>query len=58
MSARELSLGMELDQDLVSTRGVLVVAKGQEVTSALIRRLATMAEEGALVEPFRVRMKG
>jgi len=58
VSARELSLGMELDQDLVSTRGVLVVAKGQEVTSALIRRLATMAEEGALVEPFRVRMKG
>lgn len=58
VSARELSLGMELDQDVVSTRGVLVVAKGQDVTGPLIRRLATMAQEGALVEPFRVRMKG
>lgn len=57
VSADDLTADMELDQDLRSEQGVLIVAKGQEVTPALMRRLSIMSDEGALPQRFRVRMR-
>jgi response regulator RpfG family c-di-GMP phosphodiesterase len=52
--ARELTPFMTFDDDVHAKSGMLVVARGQEATAAVIRRLQDMAQDLSLVEPFRV----
>jgi CheY-like chemotaxis protein len=52
---KDLAIGMILDQDLVSPKGIRLVPKGQEVTRALIVRLTSIAGGVGVAEPFRVR---
>jgi CheY-like chemotaxis protein len=53
---KDLTIGMILDQDLVSPKGIRLVPKGQEVTRALIVRLTSIAGGVGVAEPFRVRV--
>jgi response regulator RpfG family c-di-GMP phosphodiesterase len=48
VSTSRLRAGMILDQEIKNNQGVLVVAKGQELTSALIMRLTTYARATAI----------
>jgi CheY-like chemotaxis protein len=53
---KDLAIGMILDQDLVSPKGIRLVPMGQEVTRTLIVRLASIAGGVGVTEPFRVRV--
>jgi response regulator RpfG family c-di-GMP phosphodiesterase len=53
---KDLAIGMILDQDLVSPKGIRLVPTGQEVTRALIVRLTSIASGVGVAEPFRVRV--
>jgi CheY-like chemotaxis protein len=48
VSTARLRPGMVLDQEIKNSQGVLLVAKGQELTSALIMRLENHARSGAI----------
>jgi len=49
----DLAVGMILDEDLVSPKGIRLVPMGQEVTRALIVRLTSIAAGVGVAEPFR-----
>jgi response regulator RpfG family c-di-GMP phosphodiesterase len=51
---RDLAVGMILDEDLVSPKGIRLVPMGQEVTRTLIVRLMSIANGVGIAEPFRV----
>jgi response regulator RpfG family c-di-GMP phosphodiesterase len=51
---RDLSTGMILDEDLVSSKGIRLVPAGHEVTRSLIVRLNSIASGVGVAEPFRV----
>jgi hypothetical protein len=53
---QDLALGMILDEDLVSPKGIRLVPSGQEVTRTLIVRLLSIADGVGVAEPFRVRV--
>jgi response regulator RpfG family c-di-GMP phosphodiesterase len=53
---KDLCVGMILDEDLVSPKGIRLVPMGQEVTRALIVRLTSIAMGVGVAEPFRVRI--
>jgi len=53
---KDLALGMILDEDLVSPKGIRLVPSGQEITRTLIVRLSSIADGVGVVEPFRVRV--
>jgi CheY-like chemotaxis protein len=53
---KELSLGMILDEDLVSPKGIRLVPAGHEVTRSLIVRLESIAAGVGVAEPFRVQV--
>jgi hypothetical protein len=48
VSTARLRAGMILDQEIRNGQGVLLVAKGQEMTGALILRLENHAKAGAI----------
>jgi response regulator RpfG family c-di-GMP phosphodiesterase len=52
----ELRVGMTLDEDLVTPKGIRLVSAGAEVTSALMIRLTSIATGVGIAEPFRVRV--
>lgn len=54
LTMRDLGTGMVIDQDLRTRWGMLLVAKGQEVTAPLLARLRAYAARGGIEEPFRV----
>jgi hypothetical protein len=47
---------MILDQDVRARNGLLLVARGQEVTTAVARRLEGFAQGLGVNEPFQVRV--
>jgi DNA-binding NarL/FixJ family response regulator len=51
---KDLALGMTLDEDLKSPKGIRLVPMGQEVTRALLVRLTSIAGGVGVAEPFRV----
>ena len=51
---KDLALGMILDEDLKSPKGIRLVPMGQEVTRALLVRLTSIAGGVGVSEPFRV----
>lgn len=50
----QLVIGMLLDEDLVTTNGMRLMPKGQEITQSTITRLHAIAQGVGIVEPFRV----
>jgi CheY-like chemotaxis protein len=50
----DLQPGMLLDEDVLATNGILLVAKGQELTEAALMRLRTMSRIKGVREPIRV----
>ena len=52
----DLTVGMTLDEDLVSPRGIRLVSAGAEVTTTLMIRLTSIAAGVGVAEPFRVRI--
>jgi HD-GYP domain-containing protein (c-di-GMP phosphodiesterase class II) len=53
---RDLFPGMVLSEDVRTDTGLLVLAKGHEVTGAMVERLRSYAKQVQLVEPFQVQM--
>jgi hypothetical protein len=53
---QDLAIGMILDEDLLSPRGIRLVPAEQEVTRSLIVRLKSIAGGVGVTEPFRVRV--
>jgi len=51
----DLARGMVIDEDIRAKNGVLLVAKGQEVTPPVLARLRAFAQGVGVAEPFRVR---
>jgi len=51
----DLTVGMILDEDLVSPKGIRLVPSGTEVTGTLMIRLTSIADGVGVAEPFRVR---
>jgi CheY-like chemotaxis protein len=56
-SVRDLSPGMILDEDLISSRGMRIVPEGSEVTRTLIIKLMSIADGVGIAQPFRVRVQ-
>jgi response regulator RpfG family c-di-GMP phosphodiesterase len=54
MRLKDLSTGMILEEDLVSSKGIRLVPAGHEVTRSLIVRLNSIAGGVGVAEPFRV----
>jgi response regulator RpfG family c-di-GMP phosphodiesterase len=50
----QLAPGMILDQDVMSSKGIRMVPKGQEVTRTMLERLHSIAAGVGIVEPLRV----
>lgn len=50
----ELRTAMVVDQDVRSKNGLLLLAKGQEVTPSVLCRLKAFASKTGIVEPIRV----
>jgi hypothetical protein len=53
---KDLAVGMVLDEDVLSSKGLRLVRRGQEVTPTLIARLRSYAEGIGIVEPVRVQV--
>jgi response regulator RpfG family c-di-GMP phosphodiesterase len=51
----DLTVGMILDEDLVTPKGIRLVPSGAEVTRTLMIRLTSIASGVGIAEPFRVR---
>jgi hypothetical protein len=58
LRVRDLCPGMVLDEDIRTVTGSLVLAKGHEVSFALIERLQSYRQRVGVVEPFRVLVQG
>jgi response regulator RpfG family c-di-GMP phosphodiesterase len=56
VTVRDLRPGMILDEDVRSKTGILVLAKGHEVTKVMMERLRSYAQKVEVVEPFRALM--
>ncbi len=54
VSIQELILGMILAEDLVTEKGLLLIARGQEVTSSLYLRVQNYAEREMIAPSIRV----
>jgi response regulator RpfG family c-di-GMP phosphodiesterase len=52
----DLTVGMTLDEDLVSPKGIRLVPSGAEVTTTLMIRLTSISGGVGIAEPFRVRV--
>ena len=52
--SQRLSLGMILDQDLRSIKGLLLIPKGQEITPALRLKIENFAKAGLIEKEIRV----
>lgn len=54
ISASEVQLGMTLADDVKTLRGMLLIARGQEVTPSLFERIRNFSSAVGLKEPIRV----
>jgi len=54
LKSAELRTAMVVDQDVRSKSGLLLLAKGQEVTPSVLGRLKAFASKTGIVEPIRV----
>ncbi len=56
LEVAELRVGMVLDEDLNNKGGMLLVARGQEVSPSMLERLKNYGRMGSLEGPIRVRV--
>ncbi len=56
LTVNELKLHMVIEEDIHARNGLLLVAKGQEVTLPILISLRNFAQQVGVVEPFRVRV--
>lgn len=56
LPVKQLQIGMILDEDVCTTSGPVVIAKGEELHAANIARLGNFARGIGIVEPIRVRV--
>lgn len=56
LPAAQLSVGMILDQDVVTDDGRLLITRGAEVTAGVRKRLCNYARRGSIPEPIHVRI--
>jgi hypothetical protein len=54
---RDLEIGMMIDADIMSARGIRLVPRGTEVTSTVLERLRAVAGGVGVSEPIRVSVK-
>jgi FixJ family two-component response regulator len=54
LSVNELGIGMILESDVLSAKGIRLVPKGVEITSSLLGRLSTIASGVGVAEPIQV----
>jgi hypothetical protein len=54
LAARQLQVGMVLDQDVLNQAGAVVVPRGYQVTVAILARLRSHIDLGMVQEPIRV----
>ena len=50
----QLQIGMVLDEDVMSSNGLRLVSKGQEITRSILLRLQSFDDGIGVVQPFRV----
>jgi CheY-like chemotaxis protein len=55
LTVAQMTVQMQLEEDVRTTNGVVVVPKGRELSMILIERLLKFSRAGTLVEPIRVR---
>jgi len=56
VAVKDLAVGMVLDEDVLSSKGLRLMRRGQEVTPTLIARLRSYAEGIGVIEPIRVQV--
>lgn len=56
LKTAELTVGMILDQDVITDDGSLLITRGEEITPAVRERLIRYAEGGSISEPIHVRI--
>jgi len=49
----QLAVGMVLDQDIVTTSGILLIPHGKEISEPILKRLQMFVENGQIQEPIR-----
>ncbi|MFY9805069.1 MAG: HD domain-containing phosphohydrolase [Candidatus Acidiferrales bacterium] len=54
LSLREVAVGMVFGEDLKSSKGLLLIARGQEVTPALLARMRNFSADLTIREPVRM----
>jgi response regulator RpfG family c-di-GMP phosphodiesterase len=54
LAIRDVMVGMTFGEDLKSGKGVLLIARGQEVTPTLLERMRNFSSELAIREPVRM----
>jgi CheY-like chemotaxis protein len=57
VALRELEIGMNIEADVMSARGIRLVPRGTEVTAAVLERLKAVAGGVGVAEPIRVSVK-
>jgi response regulator RpfG family c-di-GMP phosphodiesterase len=54
LSMREIDVGMIFSEDVKSAKGLLLIARGQEVTHSLLERVRNFSPELGIAEPIRM----
>ncbi|MET0793610.1 MAG: HD domain-containing phosphohydrolase [Polyangiaceae bacterium] len=58
LKVAQMTAQMQLEEDVRTKAGVVVVPKGRELSMVLLERLCKFSNAGTLVEPIRVRVPG
>jgi len=53
---KDLIAGMIADEDILTSSGLLLIAKGQEVSLPMLERLRSFSRTTDIIEPFRMRI--
>lgn len=56
LALKDLAVGMILDEDVMTVKGLRLMQHGNEVTASVIMRLRSFAEGVRIVEPIRVKI--
>jgi len=56
LTVNQMTVQMELEEDVRTTNGVVVVPKGRDLSLVILERLLRFSRAGTLVEPIRVRV--
>ena len=54
LTLRDIAAGMFFGEDVKSARGLLLIARGQEVTPSLLERVRNFSSELGIREPIRM----